>query len=663
MSWLVGALVLAGCADVHTPSQPSPSTPTPFTDGAVQTGVADYIVLLRNAEQDVSGTAARLAATEQGRVKITWKHALKGFLVELTPAAAVAMGRKTEVVTIEKDGMASVHATQTPVGSWGQDRVDQRSLPLDNSYAYSDTAPNVHAYIIDTGILPSHSEFAGRLGVGVSYILDGRGTTDCWGHGSHVAGTVGGTTYGLAKRVTLHPVRVFGCSGTSPWSVTISGIDWVAANAIKPAVANMSFGGSALSAVDVAVSNLIAAGLVAVVSAGNNDGDACTQSPARVPAAITVSSSNIADFRGALSNFGPCTDLFAPGENITSAWIGSPNATNTISGTSMAAPHVAGAAALYLSANPMATPAQVESALTSNATPNVITNAGAGSPNLLLYTGFMSSTLPPVTGRIAFMSKRDGNPEIYTMNANGSSQTKVTFNSVADDRPAWSPDGSRIAFETKRSKKLKFDIYVMNVNGSGQTALTKHTGNDQAPTWSPDGSKIAFVSDRDGNAEIYVMNANGTGQTRLTTTAAYEANPAWSPDGTRIAYMSGGEIYLMDVATGALTRLTSNGMFNDDPAWSPDGSRIAFQSYVGPGPFVNAEIFVMNADGSGVQRLTNDPAYDFGPTWSPDGARIAFASDRAGVNNQEIYMVSASGTALTRLTTSPPVDAFPSWAR
>lgn len=329
--------------------------------------------------------AVDLAAKHGGRVDRLFKNALQGFVVRGNEQVVARMLKDPRVAFIEEDGYVSINATQTGA-TWGLDRSDQRSLPRDGNYIYDYTGAGVRAYIIDTGVLRTHSQFGSRTQAGYSAINDGRGSTDCNGHGTHVAGTVGGSTYGIAKGVTIVPVRVLGCNGSGTNSGVIAGIDWVRTNHVKPAVANMSLGGGASSAVDTAVNNLNAAGVTVVVAAGNDNANACNYSPARASGAYTVGSTTSTDARSSFSNYGSCVNIFAPGSSITSAWYTSTTATNTISGTSMASPHVAGAAALYLQRSPSATPATVKSWLTNNSTTGKVTSPGTGSPNRLLYT-------------------------------------------------------------------------------------------------------------------------------------------------------------------------------------------------------------------------------------------------------------------------------------
>ncbi|MCD9005601.1 S8 family peptidase [Luteimonas sp. XNQY3] len=335
---------------------------------------------------EVEKRVVDVAAQHDLKVSRLYTHALHGMVVSADERKLASLLNDPRVDFVEEDGYVELSATQTGA-TWGLDRVDQRDRPLNGTYIYDPLAANVRAYIIDSGILAGHTQFGSRLLSGYSAISDGRGSNDCNGHGTHVAGTVGGTTWGVAKQVRLVPVRVFGCTGGSANSTIIAGIDWVRANRVLPAVANLSLSGPAATTTDTAINNLIGSGVTVVVAAGNNNGaNACNYSPARVTNAVTVGSTTSTDARSSFSNIGSCVNIFAPGSSITSAWSTSTSASNTISGTSMASPHVAGAAALYLTNNPSASPATVRNWLYSNSTPNRVSNPGTGSPNRLLYT-------------------------------------------------------------------------------------------------------------------------------------------------------------------------------------------------------------------------------------------------------------------------------------
>ncbi|MDB4950421.1 MAG: Aqualysin 1 [Gemmatimonadetes bacterium] len=339
-----------------------------------------YIVVMND------GADPRAAARAAGvSPRLVYGHSVNGFAGPLTAGQLELLRQNPAVRYVEED--QRVHATTTQTGAtWGIDRIDQRDLPLSGSYNYTPTGAGVTAYVIDTGILVSHTLFGGRASVGYDALGDGHNGIDCNGHGTHVAGTIGSSTYGVAKGVTLKAVRVLDCTGSGSNSGVIAGIDWVTANHASPAVANMSLGGSFSSTLDAAVRRAISSGVTFAVAAGNDNLDACTGSPNDVGEAITVGATTSTDARASYSNYGPCVDVFAPGSSITSTWYTSTTATNTISGTSMASPHVAGVAALYLQGNPTASPATVASAIVSTATAGKVTSAGTGSPNLLLYS-------------------------------------------------------------------------------------------------------------------------------------------------------------------------------------------------------------------------------------------------------------------------------------
>lgn len=389
---LAGAAFLSACQDLPQEiSAPELDAPAPAMAkaGAIP---GHYVVVL---ERDANPRAVAAVAGVEPRY--VYEHALTGFSAELNDGQLRALEALGEVRYIEPD--MEVHAVGTQSGAtWGLDRTDQRDLPLDDSYTYNNDGSSVHAYIIDTGIRTTHSDFGGRAIHGYDAVDGDSDATDCNGHGTHVAGTVGGTQWGMAKGATLVAVRVLDCEGSGTTSGVIAGVDWVTANHVQPAVSNMSLGGGASTALDDAVRNSIAAGVTYAIAAGNGDfigrpQDACDGSPSRVTEAVTVGATDSTDTEASFSNYGTCVDILAPGVDITSAWYESDTQTNTISGTSMAAPHVAGAAALYLHANPSATPADIETALESNASANKInlhsSSESGGTPNLLLYTAFI----------------------------------------------------------------------------------------------------------------------------------------------------------------------------------------------------------------------------------------------------------------------------------
>jgi len=387
------------------------ATLLPATTGAQRTavdrgnGLAQSVKFLRKGKDRIAGRyivvfndwaagergrysaaaalAESVAANYGGKVERVYQHALNGYAAEMTEEQAKTISDDPRVAFVEEDG--EMHADTTQSGAtWGLDRIDQRDRPLNGTYVYNFTGSGVRAYVIDTGIRTTHTQFGGRA----SAVFDAFGGNgqDCNGHGTHVAGTIGGSTYGVAKSALLRAVRVLDCNGSGTTSGVISGVDWVTSNHISPAVANMSLGGGASSSLDTAVNNSINSGVTYSIAAGNSNADACGFSPARVGAAITVGATTSTDARSSFSNFGTCVDIFAPGSSITSAWATSDTATNTISGTSMATPHVTGVTALYLQAHPGSSPATIRNALVNGSTTNRLTGIGTGSPNRLLYS-------------------------------------------------------------------------------------------------------------------------------------------------------------------------------------------------------------------------------------------------------------------------------------
>jgi subtilisin family serine protease len=465
---VVGALAVAGSAAA------APATGQVRVAAGAAAVPGSYIVGLKTgaataSPRAVGQAAGDLAGRYGGAVRYTYTTAAHGFAATMSDAAARRLAADPQVAWVEQDSRVKLITTQTGA-TWGLDRIDQRNRPVNGTYNYDTTATNVHAYIIDTGIRTTHVDFGGRATVGTDTVGDGQNGQDCNGHGTHVSGTVGGATFGVAKGVSLVAVRVLDCAGSGTNAGVIAGVDWVSANRITPAVANMSLGGGASAALDQAVRNSIAAGVTYAIAAGNSNANACNSSPARTAEAITVGATDINDQRASFSNFGTCLDIFAPGVNITSDWGSGDTATNTISGTSMATPHTAGAAALYLAANPTASPLTVRNALVANATPGVVGNPGTGSPNLLLFTNPAGSPPPPPPGPFFENATNVNIPD-----AGAAVESPITVTGVTGNAPA----ALQVGVDIKHT--YRGDLVINLVAPDGTTFLLKgSSGSDSA---------------------------------------------------------------------------------------------------------------------------------------------------------------------------------------
>ncbi|MEV6243461.1 S8 family serine peptidase [Lentzea sp. NPDC051838] len=440
---LAAAVVLTG---LSTPAQAAEDT---------------YIVVLREHILTTNVTSQY-----DVNVRHTYSSALNGFSATMTEQKAAELKKDPNVQLVQRNITHTVSDAQNNPQAWGLDRIDQRTLPFDQTYYYSTDAANVHAYVVDTGIRATHQQFEGRVKEGFDAIDNDTNPDDCHGHGTHVSGTVGGKDFGVAKKVTLHGVRVLNCKGSGTTEQVVAGIDWVTKNAVKPAVANMSLGGEEDDVLDAALKKSVESGITYAVAAGNSNTDACTQSPAREPSAITVGATARDDSRAYFSNYGTCLDIFAPGLGILSSWKDSDTATLDASGTSMASPHVAGAAALYLAKNPAATPQQVRDALVTAATPDKVTNPGPNSPNKLLFTNHGIVPPPPTPG----CGRKTNENDVQIPDAGEYVGTAIRYAGCKGN----APKATKVEVTIKHSAQS--DVRIELAGPSGRTYLLKANG-------------------------------------------------------------------------------------------------------------------------------------------------------------------------------------------
>jgi subtilisin family serine protease len=571
--WRIGAVTVAATAAVAfaSPAAAAPAEGQILQAGGATAVAGSYVVVFKDAsvaQAKVSGSAQSLAKRHGGTVARTYQYALRGFEVRLSEAAAKRLAADPSVKYVEQNHTVHIAATQTPTPSWGLDRIDQRNLPLNNSYTYANNGAGVRAYIIDTGIRFSHTDFGGRAVTGFDAI-DGGSADDAHGHGTHVAGTVGGTAYGVAKGVTLVGVRVLDAAGSGTYAGVIQGIDWVTGDHDpgERAVANMSLGGAFDQTVNDAVTRSIADGVTYGIAAGNNTaGNACSYSPASTPNAITVGATQSDDARASYSNIGTCLDIFAPGSSITSAWLTNDTATNTISGTSMATPHVVGAAALVLSANPSYTPQQVRDKLVNDATNGVVTNAGTGSPNKLLYTGNVvpptqdfSIAVAPTAGAVnpgssvtATVSTTTtvGSPQTVALSASG-----LPSGATASFSPASVTSGGSSTLTIATTAATPSGTYTVSITGTGpvttQATTYSLTINGTPGCTQTNGNDVAIPDNTTVESSITISGCARNGST--TATVAVDIVHTYKGDLVVTLVAPDGSLYVLHNRTGGST--------------------------------------------------------------------------------------------------------------